>query len=168
MSAAEDTVLLNPPPVRRGLKKGQRHSGSFGPGFDSRRKGYLHDGKFFAQMAQEHAPECMRLWVAAMGDEDAPWPVRIRASELIVERAYGKSASVIDMQVTHNRPLTALTDEELLRIITAEPERPALTFDGEVADGDVVEGDVTDQDDQETPDLAVPVAVPSENTEENP
>lgn len=161
MSAAEDTVHLDPPPVRRGLKKGQRHSGSFMPGFDSRRKGYYYDGKSFAQMAQEHAPECMALWVRAMGDEDAPWPVRIRASELIVERAFGKAASVIDMQVTHNRPLTALTDEELLRIITAEPARPALTWEGEV------EGGVTDQEGKNEADLAVPMTVPAGKAEEN-
>lgn len=148
-------VLLEPPPHRKGLKKGQRHSGSFMPGFDPRRKGYYYDGKSFAQMAQEHAPECLALWVKAVADEDAPWNVRIRASELIVERAYGKAASVIDMQVTHNRPLVAMSDEELLRIITADPERPGLTFESEPTDGEGGE-------------LAVSVAVPTENTEEIP
>src|SRR5579863_4582293 len=103
MSAAEETVLTDTSPRRRGLKKGQRHSGSFQPGFDPRRRGYYYDGKSFAQMAAEHAPQCLELWVRAVNDEEAPWPVRIRASELIVERAYGKAASVIDMQVTHNR-----------------------------------------------------------------
>ena len=106
-------------------------------------------------MAAEHAPECLELWKRAVGDENAPWPIRIRASELIVERAYGKAASVIDMQVTHNRPLSAMSDDELLRILAEEQARPGLTIDA-------------DQMAQIGDELAVPVAVDGRNTEDFP
>jgi hypothetical protein len=152
MSAAEDEVIIDEQPKpRRGLKPGQRHAGSFARGFDPKRRGYFYDGKSFAQMAQEEAPECLDLWVRARDDENVAWPIRLRASELIVERAYGKAASVIDMQVIHTRPLSTMSDDELLRIAT-EPVQ-ALTFDA-------------DQMDQFAGELAVPLAVEGQNTED--
>jgi hypothetical protein len=156
MNAEADEVITDDQPKhRRGLKPGQRHAGQFTSGFDPRRRGYYYDGKSFAQMAAEHAPQCLDLWVRAVGDENAPWPIRIRASELIVERAYGKSASVIDMQVTHNRPLSAMTDDELLRIVSGEPSRTPVTIDGGTYE-------VISQE------LAVPLAVDGVNAEELP
>ena len=152
---ADDVISDDAPAPRRGLRKGQRHAGSFAPGFDPRRRGYFYDGKSFSQMAAEHAPECLDLWVRAVSDENAPWPIRIRASELIVERAYGKAASVIDMQVTHNKPLTSMTDEELLRILDAEMDRPALTIDADQVDNLVNQ-------------LAVDLAVEPDETEDSP
>mgnify|MGYP000726773654 CR=1 FL=1 len=83
-------------------------------------------------MAREEAPQCLALWVRAVADETAPWPVRLRASELIVERAHGKAVSLIDMQVTHNRPLESLTVEELEAIAAGDDQGTAgqLQLDG--------------------------------------
>jgi hypothetical protein len=117
---------------RPGLKPGQRHTGSFQKGVDPRRRGYVHDGKTFAAMAREEAPQCLALWVRAVADEAAPWPVRLRASELIVERAHGKAVSLIDMQVTHSRPLESMTVEELEAIAAGTDQAPSapLQLDG--------------------------------------
>ena len=62
---------------------------------------------------------------------------------------------MVDMQVTHNRPLTAMTDDELLHIVAEERARPALTIDADQI------GVVSDA-------LAVPLAVDQENTEDLP
>jgi len=62
--------------------------------------------------------------VQAVADEAAPWPVRLRASELIVERAHGKAVSLIDMQVTHNRPLESMTVDELEAIAAGDDQGP--------------------------------------------
>ena len=123
---------MDPDRKRPGLKPGQRHAGSFRKGADPRRNGYLHDGRSFAEMARQEAPRCLALWVAAVNDELAPWPVRLRASELIVERAHGKAISLIDMQVTHNRPLERMTVEELEAIAagTDRATNAPLQLDG--------------------------------------
>lgn len=117
----------------RGLRPGQKHSGSFRKGDDPRRpQGQrLYDGMTVAQIARLHGPECIELWLKAMGDEKAPWNARIRAAELVMERGHGKAISVVDMQVTHHRPLVTLSTEELEAIAAGEiPELP-ITIDGE-------------------------------------
>lgn len=125
---------MSEPKKRPGLKPGQRHAGSFKKGVDPRRRGYLYDGKTFAAMAREEAPQCLALWVRAVADESAPWPVRLRASELIVERAHGKAVSFVDMQLTTERPLRSLTDEELAAIASgAAPRLPAM-LEGEAVE----------------------------------
>lgn len=126
---------------RPGLKPGQKHSGSFRRGDDPRRAGgmKLYDGMTLAQIARLHGPRCIELWVKAMQDESVPWATRIRASELIIERGHGKAISVIDMQVTQNKPLHALTTQELEAIAAGDLPRLPVTIDGEsVAVSDAV------------------------------
>ena len=132
VEAIQMTDEESKPTRRYGLRKGQIHSGSFKPGNDARRVGYYYDGKSFSQIAREHAPKAIALWVQCLGDDSVPWPTRIRASELIVERAHGKAVSVIDMNVTANRSIVALTTDELEAIVAGELlSLPIANIEGE-------------------------------------
>lgn len=114
----------------RGLKPGQKHSGSFRSGHDPRRPQAtkLYDGMTISQMARTRGPECLELWSSAMRDERNPWPVRLRASELIMDRGYGKAVAVIE---THSRPIHSLSREELELIASGELPRLPITLEGE-------------------------------------
>ena len=120
---------------RRGLKPGQRHSGSFQKGFDPKRRGpeYLYDGMSFSQIARLEAPKCIELWIKCVNDDAVPWAMRLRASELITDRAYGKAVSTIDLSVTENRPVRALTMQELEAIASE-----GCVIEGEVAVSEAV------------------------------
>ena len=102
-------------PGRRGLKPGQRHVGQFRKGDDPRRIGALKlaDGTTLAQKARQLGPAILEFWDELWRDESVPLPVRIKASENILERGYGKAVSTIDLSVTENRPARALTMQEL-------------------------------------------------------
>jgi len=39
--------------------------------------------------AREASPEAMETIIACMRDTSAPWPARVRAAELVIERAWG-------------------------------------------------------------------------------
>jgi hypothetical protein len=118
---------------RNGLKPGQKHSGSFRTGYDPRRVGGYKavDGMTIAQMARQRGPKCIELWERAMDDEQIPWPVRLRASELMMDRGFGKAVSVIE---THSRPIQSLTREELEAIASGETPRLPITIAGEAVE----------------------------------
>lgn len=89
----------------------------------------LYDGLTLAQMARKHTRSCVALWLKAMRDENVPWPVRLKASEYIMDRGYGKAVSVIE---TNSRPLESLTLAELEAIAAGEQPRFPVTIEGEV------------------------------------
>jgi hypothetical protein len=88
----------------------------------------IYDGLTLAQMAREYGPECIDLWVKAMRDEELPWPVRLKASEYIVDRGYGKAVSIIE---TQSRSLQSMTLAELEAIARGEQPRFPITIEGE-------------------------------------
>jgi hypothetical protein len=118
---------------RRGLRPGQKHSGSFRKGDDPRRLGgaKVFDGMTLAQIARKHTPECVALLVRAMHSEAVPWPTRIQAANSLLDRGHGKPVSVIDMTVTQGKPITSLSLEELEAIAAGEPPRVPVIIDGE-------------------------------------
>lgn len=137
-------------PSRRGLKPGQRHSGQFRKGDDPRRGSgmVLQDGKTFAAKARELGVEVLQFWDGLWRDEKAPLPMRLRASELIVERGFGKAASTLDINVNDTRQLNTLTIEELEAIANGEQPRFPITMDdsSSVHDGEVIEAVFTTLD----------------------
>jgi len=130
---------------RRGLRPGQVHSGSFRPGDDPRRPNglKLYDGMTLAQMARKRTPKCLELLERAMEDESCPWAVRVRASEILLDRGHGRAVSVIEMSVTHERPITSLTRDELRAIAAGQAPRTPIVIDAEVSEAGLVTADVT-------------------------
>jgi hypothetical protein len=132
-------------PKRRGLKPGQPNPGAFKRGDDPRRPAGLHleDGMTFAAKARQLGPAILQFWDDLWRDETAPFPIRLRASELIVERGHGKAVSVIDMNVTHSRPLVTLSVEELEAIANGEQPRFPIAVEGEVIEAAFTAVDTT-------------------------
>jgi hypothetical protein len=124
-------------PKRRGMKPGQPNPGAFKKGDDSRRAHgmVLMDGKTFAAKARELGPAVLEFWNDLYRDEEAPLPMRLRASELIVERGYGKAQQNVNISVDE-RPITTLTEQELMALIGEQPVLPALRAEGNVIDAD--------------------------------
>ena len=120
-------------PYGVGIKAGQRHSGQFRKGDDPRRVGgvKIYDGMTLAQMARKLGPECLDLWTRAMRDEGLAWPIRLKASEYIMDRGFGKAVSVIE---TTPRSLVSLSADELEAIAAGESPRLPITFEGEAAE----------------------------------
>jgi hypothetical protein len=50
-------------------------------------------------LARKHSERAIHLLVKAMDDEAAPWNVRIRAAELILDRALGKPVTPTEIKV---------------------------------------------------------------------
>ena len=83
------------PPKRPGLKKGQKHSGSFRKGHDPRRmsvKKYA-DGQTFRQLCQERSGEALELLIGIMQDEAEDKKTRMAAAIHVLDRGYGKPIS---------------------------------------------------------------------------
>ncbi len=114
----------------RGLTAGQPNPGGFKKGDDPRRAGgtRIYDGLTLAQMARAYGPECIELLVRAMRDEANAWPVRLKASEYILDRGYGRAVNIIE---TQSRSLQSLTLEELEAIAAGEQPRFPLLIEGE-------------------------------------
>ena len=128
MSSSTEPFTSQPKP--RGIIRGGPNPGGFKKGDDPRRAGGMrvYDGQTLAQMARQRGPKCIELWERAIDDEDLPWPVRLRASELMMDRGYGKAVSVIE---THSRPLESLSNEELEAIAAGQAPRLPITLQGE-------------------------------------
>jgi hypothetical protein len=114
----------------------KHHPGQFKKGEDSRRAGggmRLYDGYTLSELARKRTPECINLLVRAMQGEDVPWPVRVRATEILLDRGHGRAVSLVEMNVTHNRDITSLTRDELRAIAAGHvPSTPiTCTVEGE-------------------------------------
>lgn len=102
----------------RGLKPGQKHSGSFMPVHDPRRVQHMKfGGRTIAELAREVCPQAIELLTKAMQAEEVPWPARIQAANSLLDRGIGRAVTVIDMQVVHKTDPTQMSDEELLKVI---------------------------------------------------
>lgn len=113
----------------------KRHAGQFRKGHDPRRLGgaKLFDGMTVAQIARKSTPRAIALLERAMDEEAAPWAVRIRAAEILLDRGHGKPVSVVEMQVNHTRDIATLTRDELRAIAAGHAPRTPITFDGEAS-----------------------------------
>lgn len=50
-------------------------------------------------LARKHSERAIHLLVKAMDDETAPWNIRIRAAELVLDRALGKPVTPTEIKV---------------------------------------------------------------------
>jgi hypothetical protein len=122
----------------------KHHSGQFRKGDDPRRFGgsKLYDGMTLAQLARQRTPKCLELLERAREDEACPWAVRVRASEILLDRGHGRAVSVIEMSVTHERSITSLTRDELRAIAAGQVPPTPITIEGEVLEAGLVVHDV--------------------------
>jgi hypothetical protein len=85
-----------------------------------------------AQMARQHGPACLALLARARDDENVPWKDRIRASEIILDRGYGKAVSTLE--VRELRPIQSLSRSELMAIASGVNPQLPITIDGEAVE----------------------------------
>jgi hypothetical protein len=106
--------------VRRGLKPGQRHSGQFQKGHDPRRfaEAMRFEGKTIAQLARAKGPDAIETLAKIMLDRSVSPAARIQAATALLDRGYGKAVSIVDMNVTHDRPASAMTRTEIMQLLT--------------------------------------------------
>ena len=76
--------------------------------------------------ARQHGTEALSTAVAIMRNPKAAHTARLRAVELILDRAWGKPVAATDLTITERNSVRDLSDEELLAILaTAKCERSA-------------------------------------------
>ena len=97
----------------------------------------------FAAKARQLGPAILQFWDELWRNEAAPLPIRLRASELIVERGHGKAVSTLDVNVTHNRPLETLSIDELEAIAQGHQPRLPVTINGEAIEAEFTTIDTT-------------------------
>ena len=143
-TATNGSVSTAPPTIgkrRAGLKPGQTHSGSFKPGFDSRRNllgpRMSEKKKSFMQACREMTDNALSVLVDAMNDESASWRDRMAAAALLIEHGHGKP---VDKQIIANldgnlagRDFTKMTTPELERYVASAIAKEESS--GEVIDG---------------------------------
>jgi hypothetical protein len=119
---------------RRGPKPGGPNPGGFRRGDDPRRACGLkvYDGMTLAAMARKLGPECLRFWHRAMNDESVPWKDRLRASELITDRGFGKA--VTTLEVRSAQPIESLSRSELMAIASGMTLNLPITINGEAVE----------------------------------
>lgn len=130
-------------PRKRGIKPGGPNPGGFKRGDDPRRPQGLvtNDGETFAKKARELGASVLDWWHTIYLDEKQPIATRLRASENIVERGFGKATTTLDINVNDNREIRQRTTKEL--------EAMLLQFN-EPDEDDVIEASFTTVDTTET------------------
>jgi hypothetical protein len=118
-------------PGRPGPAKGTRHAGSFSKGTKgkgtpvdpriNRHGPYVNLGTSAAEavaLARQSAPAAMRFLTEVMQDEDEATRHRIAAANLLLDRAYGKAPSSIEVKTTDAQAVAvdALSTEELVAL----------------------------------------------------
>jgi len=108
---------------RPGLKPGQRHSGQFKPGYDSRRN---LNGPFtsperrtFMEACREKTDNALAVLEAAMNDEAASWRDRMTAASLLIDHGHGKPVdrtAVLNLSARAAGDGSDLSTQELMRI----------------------------------------------------
>lgn len=134
MYTAAANIQMHDETPRRGIKPGGPNPGGFRNGDDPRRAGGLkiYDGMTLAQMARQQGPACLALLARARDDENVPWKDRIRASEIILDRGYGKAVSTLEVRDV--RPIESLSRSELLAIASGIAPQLPITVDGEAVE----------------------------------
>ena len=131
---------------RRGLKPGQKHSGSFKAGFDERRfvpsEARVKIRKTVEELCKQHAEDAVAYLAGLVNDPNAPEKERRAASSELLDRAFGRPVdrvAIANVGVNHGSDVTQLSNEELLRLaektaLTAPPDAPheEITLEGEV------------------------------------
>jgi hypothetical protein len=91
------------------------------------------------QRAKEAGLDALNLWIETMLDSEQPMPVRIKCSELVMDRAIGKSVDMVavanltgagdtEPQLLNTQALLALVQARLADDVVAEvPPADALT-----------------------------------------
>lgn len=93
-----------------GLKKGQTNAGSFKPGNKS--GGRPKEIGHVKELAKTYTEEAIKTLAEIMRGEDQPAAARVKASECLLDRAWGKSESTVN--VNDNRTPRDLSTAEIL------------------------------------------------------
>jgi hypothetical protein len=137
------------PKKRPGLKKGQRHAGSFGspergltgamPGPQALAIRWSKDRRTVVAMAQEARPEAFDVIVNIMRDPLVEAPTRLRAGELLLAYSDGKPRQQVDVNIGAPREVHTLSREQLEAIASGAPPPFALVHDGNVIEGEALQ-----------------------------
>ena len=130
--------------VSTSWKKGQSGNPA---GLTSRQRQYVQDVK---AACRKHSGRSVRTLAKALNAKDCPWPSKIQAASILLDRGYGKPSQTIDVHaIIGAMDLSKLTPEELDAF-------EALVL--RTAAGKVIEGAVLE---------AMPRIEPDDETEEN-
>lgn len=88
-------------------------------------------------LARKHAPEALEAIVELMRDENAPWAVRVRAIEIILDRALGKPTTSADINVSGE---VSIQHQHLLAVSEIAAARLAKLADGDDNKQDYADG----------------------------
>jgi hypothetical protein len=83
-------------------------SGKFGPGNNANPGGRPKTPREMVITARELTPEIFQLWAEIMRDKKAKHSDRLRASENIVERGYGKAPQIVELQGEDGKQLPVI------------------------------------------------------------
>lgn len=75
-------------------------------------------GKTLPQIAREHTMEALDLLVETMRCPDATLTEKVRAATYILDRGWGRAPQAIDVNVTSDNDVRAMTREQLMQIAT--------------------------------------------------
>lgn len=98
-----------------GLKKGQTNAGSFKPGNPG--GGRPREVAHVKELAKSHTEEAIRTLAEIMGDGSQPAAARVKASECLLDRAWGKSESTVNVKSTSD--VRDLSTAEILAALAA-------------------------------------------------
>ncbi len=87
------------------------------------------------EVLRESVLDAVELWRSVLLDNDAPLAMRMRASELVVERVMGKAKETVDVKF-ESEPPWAVAIREMYRT-----QGPLQVGPGDVIDAEVVEDD---------------------------
>lgn len=101
-----------------------------------------------AKASRKSGPVVVKFWKAVMQDEKMPIGQRMRASENLMNRGYGKSVEPLHLRVDGNADQRQM-HLEALKLVNAEVKLEALRQNGKVIEGRSYR-DVTSDDEADT------------------
>jgi len=101
-----------------GIKK---NNTSFKPGQSGNPNGRPKEPKEFKELAKAKSLDALNVVINIMNNDEAKHSDRIKAAEMIIDRAYGKAIQATEISGPEGAPiethsLTALTDSELITL----------------------------------------------------
>lgn len=93
---------------------------AFKPGESGNPSGRPKVPKELVAICRDISPEVVQFWVTTMRNAEEKAADRLRASENIMERAYGKAAQNINANVNDQRTIDTSTLTEQQRTVLAE------------------------------------------------
>ncbi|TXS96033.1 hypothetical protein FV139_00560 [Parahaliea maris] len=114
-----------------GLKPGQKHSGSFKPGYDPRRNSAprYKDNKTLCELAREKTQVAFQTIIAVLEDPNASRKEKLIAADKVLDRGWGKALQGVLVAQESSNPGTMSTAELAAaaeRLLAAPPDEEAI------------------------------------------